>query len=43
MAPWSVDTLLLTFGCGIVGAALGGLFSFVICGLVVLAGCFVIP
>lgn len=42
MAPWSVDTLLLCFGCGIVGAALGGLFSFIICGLVVLAGCFVI-
>jgi hypothetical protein len=42
MAPWSVDTLLLCFGGGIVGAALGGLFSFVVCGLVVLAGCFVI-
>lgn len=42
MAPWSVDTLLLCFGGGIVGAALGGLFSFSICGLIVLAGCFVI-
>ncbi|MDK2847606.1 MAG: hypothetical protein PWP34_959 [Desulfuromonadales bacterium] len=42
MAPWSLDTLLLCFGGGIVGAALGGLFSFGICGLIVLAGCFVI-
>jgi hypothetical protein len=42
MAPWSLDTLLLCFGGGIVGAALGGLFSFSICGLIVLAGCFVI-
>lgn len=42
MAPWSLDTLLLCFGGGIVGAALGGLFSFVICGLIVLAGCFII-
>lgn len=40
MDPWSVDTLLLCFGGGIVGAALGGLFSFSICGLIVLAGCF---
>jgi hypothetical protein len=38
----SVNTLLLCFGGGIVGAALGGLFSFVICGLLVLAGCFVV-
>lgn len=42
MDPWSVDTLLLCFGGGIVGAALGGLFSFVVCGLVVLAGCFAV-
>ena len=42
MGPWSVDTLLLCFGGGIVGAALGGLFSFGICGLIVLAGCFVV-
>lgn len=42
MEPLSVNTLLLCFGGGIVGAALGGLFSFVIVGLVVLTGCFVI-
>ncbi|NVN91977.1 MAG: hypothetical protein HXX11_15435 [Desulfuromonadales bacterium] len=42
MEPMSVNTLLLCFGGGIVGAALGGLFSFVICGLLVLAGCFAV-
>jgi hypothetical protein len=42
MEPFSVNTLLLCFGGGIVGAALGGLFSFVLVGLLVLAGCFAI-
>ncbi len=42
MEPLSVNTLMLCFGGGIVGAALGGLLSFVIVGLIVLAGCFVI-
>ena len=40
MEPLSVNTLLLCFGGGIVGASLGGLLSFVIVGLIVLAGCF---
>ncbi|MDD2320620.1 MAG: hypothetical protein PHO83_11270 [Geobacteraceae bacterium] len=42
MEPLSVNTLLLCFGGGIVGAALGGLFSFVIVGLIVLTGCLVV-
>jgi len=42
MEPLSLDTLLICFGGGILGAALGGLFSFVICGLLVLAGCLVV-
>ncbi|MBM9512631.1 hypothetical protein [Desulfogranum marinum] len=42
MDPMSLSTLLICFGGGVVGAALGGLFSFVICGLVVLVGCVVI-
>ncbi|BCS89839.1 hypothetical protein [Pseudodesulfovibrio sediminis] len=42
MDPFSLDTLLICFGGGIVGAAMGGLFSFVICGLLVLSGCLVV-
>ncbi len=42
MDPFSVDTLILCFGGGIVGAALGGLFSFILCGLIVLSGCLVV-
>ncbi|MGE4539115.1 MAG: hypothetical protein AB7D37_18765 [Desulfovibrio sp.] len=42
MEPLGLDTLLICFGGGIVGAALGGLFSFVLCGLLVLAGCLVV-
>lgn len=42
MEPFNPDTLLICFGGGIVGAALGGLFSFIICGLLVLAGCLVV-
>lgn len=42
MDPMSLSTLLICFGGGVVGAALGGLFSFVICGLIVLMGCVVI-
>jgi len=38
MAVWSFTTLLLAFGGGVVGAALGGLWSIVICGFIVLAG-----
>jgi len=42
MDPFSLDTLLLCFGGGVVGAALGGLFSFALCGVLVLAGCLVV-
>ena len=42
MEPFSVGTLILCFGGGIVGAALGGLFSFVLCGIIVLSGCLVL-
>jgi hypothetical protein len=34
--------LLLCFGGGVVGAALGGLFSFALCGAAVLVGCLVV-
>ncbi len=39
METWGVNTLLMCFGGGIMGAAFGGLFSFVLCGLILLAGC----
>ncbi len=42
MEPFGVGTLILCFGGGIVGAALGGLFSFVLCGIIVLSGCLVL-
>ena len=42
MEPWGINTLLFCFGGGIVGAALGVLFSFVLCGLIVLIGCVII-
>ncbi len=42
MDPFSTNTLLLCFGGGVMGAALGGLFSFVICGLLVLVGCAIV-
>ena len=42
MEPFSIQTLVMCFAGGIVGGALGGLFSFIICGLLVLAGCLVI-
>jgi hypothetical protein len=42
MGTWGVDTLLMCFGGGVMGAALGGLFSFVICGFVVLVGCILV-
>lgn len=42
MDPWSINTLLVCFGGGILGAALGGLFAFVLCGLIVLIGCLII-
>jgi hypothetical protein len=39
MDPWSLNTLLICFGGGVLGAGLGGLMSFVIVGFIVLAGC----
>lgn len=42
MEPWGINTLLACFAGGIVGAALGGLFSFVLCGLLVLIGCAIV-
>ena len=39
MEPWSLTTILVCFGGGIMGAAVGPLFAFVICGLMVLSGC----
>lgn len=42
METWGVNTLLMCFGGGIMGAALGGLFSFVVCGFIVLTGCILV-
>ena len=44
MAPlgigdWSFNTFLMCFAGGILGTTLGGLYAFVICGLLVLLGC----
>jgi hypothetical protein len=42
MEPWSLSTLLLCFGGGIISASLGAILSFVICGILVLGGCFIV-
>lgn len=42
MDAMSLNTLLVCFGGGIVGAALGGLLSFIVCAMLVLAGCMVV-
>jgi len=42
MEPWSLNTLLLIFGCGIFGACLGALWSFILCGLLILSGCLIV-
>jgi len=42
MEPWGINTLLICFAGGIVGTALGALFSFVIVGFIVLVGCVVV-
>lgn len=39
MEAWSLNTVLICFGGGVVGTALGGLFSFSLCSLIVLSGC----
>ncbi|MDD2542711.1 MAG: hypothetical protein PHH28_16955 [Desulfuromonadaceae bacterium] len=42
MEPWSLNTLLLLFGCGIFGACLGALWSFILCGFLTLTGCLIV-
>lgn len=42
MEAWSLNTLLICFGGGILGSALGGLFSFAVCGFIVILGCAVV-
>jgi hypothetical protein len=42
MEPLSATTLLICFGGGIFGAALGGLYSFILVGLIVFSGCLVV-
>ncbi len=42
MEPWSLNTLLICFGGGIFGAALGALWAFVLTGFIVLGGCMVV-
>ncbi|MEN6440363.1 MAG: hypothetical protein ABFD97_17450 [Syntrophobacter sp.] len=42
METWSLSTLLIAFGGGIVGAAFGGLWSIIICGFLVFVGCLVV-
>lgn len=42
MPPFEPSTLVVCFAGGVVGAALGGLFSFILCGVIVLAGCLVV-
>lgn len=42
MEALGINTLLMCFGGGVIGASLGGLFSFVMVGFIVLAGCAVI-
>jgi len=39
MDPWSLTTFLVCFGGGILGAALGGMYAFVLCGTLVTLGC----
>jgi hypothetical protein len=38
LEPWSITTILVAFGGGVFGAALGGLWSIILCALLVLAG-----
>lgn len=42
MEPWSLATMVLCFGGGILSASLGAILAFVICGVLVLGGCFVV-
>jgi hypothetical protein len=42
MEPWSLATMVLCFGGGILSASWGAILAFVICGILVLGGCFVV-
>lgn len=42
MEPLSASTLTICFGGGIFGAAIGGLFSFVLVGIIIFCGCLVV-
>jgi hypothetical protein len=42
METWSLSTLLICFGGGIVGAAFGGLWSIIFVGILVFAGCLIV-
>lgn len=42
MEPWSFNTLLLIFGCGVFGSCFGALWSFILCGFLTLCGCLVV-
>jgi hypothetical protein len=39
MEPYSLNTLLIVFGGGVIGTALGGLWAILICALIGLIGC----
>ena len=38
----SITTLLICFGGGLVGTALGGLYAFILCGIIVFSGCLLV-
>lgn len=42
MEQWSMNAILLAFGGGIIGASLGALWSFCLCGFLTIAGCLVV-
>ncbi len=42
MEPWGMATIVLCFGGGIISAAMGAILAFIICGILVLGGCFVV-
>lgn len=42
LGDWSFNTFLICFAGGLLGTALGGLFAFVICALIVLLGCLMV-
>jgi len=42
MEAWSISTLLMAFGGGILGTAMGGLWAVIICALLILAGSIIV-